>query len=832
MPARLAGTLAVSFAQPAWLAALAVAVVPILAAAWGRRRGRRLPLAAVAGECLALAAAALALARPQAAITARAALPYLLFVDRSGSVRGQADPSGRLGLPADAPVERFDFAEGLRRWPAPAEEPPPPGATNIAPVLRMIASRCAEGIAGAVIVTDGRFTDTAWPGPAEAVAAAGPELLIVPLDAPPPDARIVDLTARRTAPGSVEVTVDLASNAPLRRTLTVRRAGRGQPLLVKELVLLGEAPATVRAADRVAPDAAAEYSARLSGDALIVENDSAAALVLPERQKVAVAGADAKTQQLLRALPVPVAFLQPVELPDSSAPLAEFSAVVVVDATGLALSAAQRAALGEYVRGGGGVVLIGTGPHERPADGVDPLNRAMPLVANPFQRRPLALAVLLDASGSMDLTTTAPGRAEQRKFDIAAQAVVALKDHLTPRDALAVITFADRPQIVYDSGEAPADFAALGDALRGVRPNGSTKVVPALRAALGLPAGAGRTPMLLVLSDLQTEEFDAAEWAGRLRRAAARLAVVAIGESASPAPPLETLARLLGDRASYQRRDRLADLARVFAALVRRGRGEAIRRARTALVVEAPLFDSALTALPELGAYILAGKHPDADLLARTGEGDPILACRRAGLGRTVALAVPLADPENATWQDSPDVAGLLASAVRWTLQGANDPRFDAVLARRRGAVHVAVTADRNGAPWNELQLAAAVAAGEIARSAELAQTAPGRYEAAVAVPPQAPVAVDVRDSQGATVWRGSAAALYPAEFRQLGADRDALERLARATGGRVVPPGEVAAALERSRRRGLTELWPWLLAAAIAIMLAEWCLTRITRRR
>ena len=118
-----------------------------------------------------------------------------------------------------------------------------------------------------------------------------------------------------------------------------------------------------------------------------------------------------------------------------------------------------------------------------------------------------------------------------------------------------------------------------------------------------------------------------------------------------------------------------------------------------------------------------------------------------------------------------------------------------------------------------------------IDRSVEFRQTAPGGYAAAAACPPQAPAAVAIRDEGGATVWRGSAAALCPPEYRQLGADREGLQRLARTTGGRIVTLAELPGALQASYSRRFTELWPWLLGAAAALMLVEWSFARITRR-
>ncbi len=826
---------AIVFVNPAWLVALVAAAAPVIVAAWAHRRGRRVPPAAVAAQCLALAAAALALAGPRAAVTAGTRLPYLLLRDVSGSVRSQQSPAERVGFPRGAVVERFGFAEGLIRSGTPVEAGAGHAdATRIGPALRLLASRSRRGLAAAVIVTDGRFTDSGWEGAAADVALGGAEVLIVPQDGPPPDARIAGLSARRQAGSKVEIAVTVFSNAPLRRTLTVSRSGREEPLLVKTLSLLGEGPATVRIADTAEPDAAVQYVARLEEQEEITENNTAAALVLPVRQKIAAIGLDPGPRRLLGGVTLPVAFLAPAEVADDQARLAEFSAIVVADVTGSALRAGQRRALAEYVRNGGGLVMIGTGPHERPADEHDPLNQVLPLLANPFQRRPLHLAVLLDRSGSMSLTTTGPARAEQIKFDVAAAAVFALKDHLTARDALTVVTFADAAKVEYDSGGGPPDFAALRDALKQTRPGGSTKVLPAIQAALKLTAAAeaaGRAPMLLVLSDLKTEDFKAVEWAGRIRDAKARLAVVAIGKGPpGTTPPLEMLTRLLKDSASYQRRDHLAGLAEVFAGIVRRGRGEVIRRGPAAILAEAALFDTGLKALPDVEAYILAGRHPEAVPLARTGGGDPILAARSVGLGRTVGLAVPLTDRLNTAWSGDPSAGKVLASAVRWTLRSANDPRFDVHLDRRGDELGISVTAAQAGSALNGLRLAVDVAADGLVRKGECRQTAPGRYEANVPCPPRAAAAVAVR-SDGATVWRGSAASLYPPEYRRLGADRAALERLARLTGGRAVAAEKVQQSLAESYRRRLTDLWPWLLGFALLVMLAEWSFTRITRR-
>ncbi len=822
------------FTHPAWLAAIPAAALPILLAWLGRRHGRRTSISAVAAQSLALALLVAALSRPRAVIGGRADLPYLMMTDTSGSVRGQERTIQQSASPAGAEVERFGFADGITRGQTPRAD-----ATCITPPLRMIASEGPNALGAAIIVTDGRFSDTDYSGAAKAVADLGVDVFILPLDAPPADARITALTVGRSSETQAEITAAVSANAPLKRTLTITRSGRSEPLAVRQLSMTDNSPITIRITDSVGADAPAEYSARLTGDTVITENDSASALVLPVRQVIAAVGTGLSARPMLREIGQPIAFISHDAMPADAAALGRFSGIIVADSTGSALSAGQRLALAEYVGAGGGLVFIGTGPHETPADRNDPLNRILPLSANPFQRRPLHLVVLLDKSGSMSQpTTSAAGGSSQIKFDLAAEAVAALKDHLTERDTLTVIAFSDRPDVVYDSGEKPGDFTALREATRRVRPSGSTRVTPAVETALSKAPPEGRRTMLLIVSDLKTEQFNAARWADAFRLADAGLSVVAI-RSDSPVstdadeapPPLKTLTGLLN--APYVERDRLAGLAEVFAKLVRRGRGDVIQKGRTGVSVPVALFDTDLTALPDIDAYILSAAGKQAEVLAFTAGGDPILGIGRAGLGRSVCLALPVSYTDNTAWAGAPAAAKLIAAALGWSLRSTNDPRFDAIIKRDDARIEITLTARDKGSPLNGLELSVKLASGsgERTQTVDFDQVAPGLYRACTDWPADLPAAASVADDNGVTVWRGSTGVLYPNEYRSLGADYESLRRLASLTGGRIVRAEQLGDVLKRSYRRRMTDLWPWMIAAALALMLCEWCHARITRR-
>ena len=821
------------WAQPAWLWMLAAALAPPMLAAWGRRRGRHVPALAVAAQALSLALAAIALAEPRAALTARADRPAMLAVDVSASVRGQTGtPTAIHGgwgplPPALAPpgvrLERLYFAGDLSTSPACR-----PDATRAGPLLRLLADH-ADDLAGAILVTDGQFTDPDWLAAAQALGRRGLDLLIVPLADPPPDASVRALTARR-AGDRVELRVALAANKPTQRELVVRRAGRAEPLTRRRVELLPDC--------ELPPDAAGLYVAQLEPADALPENDSASAIVLPSRGKLLAAGLPPEARALLAGA-ADVEHVALSALPESPEPLWAYPAVIVADDGG-GLLPRTGSALARYVRAGGGLVMLGVGPHARPADRDDPLNLVLPLVPTPYERRPLHLLVLLDRSGSMaQLSPATPDSPAQVKFDVAAQAVVALQEHLTPRDRLTVITFADRPEKLFDAGPGTTDFAQLREALRRVRPSGSTRLGPALDLALGQDR-TGQQPMLLVLSDAQTEDFQPAAYADRFRQGPVELAAVVIGDADGnqPPPPLETLAKLLS--ATYVRQEGMAGLARVFGRLVRQGRGDILRPGPFELQPAGPLFDLPPRPLPAAQAIYQAQALGQAQVLVRTAGGEPVVARERIALGRSVSLALPAGGP-NQAWAAAPASAKLVAAALRWARREPNDPRLAVELARPDGRLAVRVRAEDQGKPVDGLHLRARIDRPEAPRPGgatqpadagaafELPQVAPGRYEAATPWPADepAPVVVELDDRQA---WSGASPALYAPEFARIGPDYDALRRLAEATGGRIVAADEAARALRQSRARAMTPLWPLAAGLALALMLTEWCLTRVRR--
>jgi len=846
--------LVVTFSRPALLLALAAIAVPVLISRWAARRGHRAGPLGLALQCGAAAFAALALAGLAAPFGPGERKGVLILQDVSSSCRVQRD--GAIELPPDVPVQRLAFASSVGANAADLD----PNRTDLSPALRLSAARPAD-LAGVVIHTDGRFTDH-WPPAAEALAQTRLPVAIVPMDCPPPDARIGALDARRRPDGSVQLRVTVLANAIDRRTLRVRRihpSSGAAALLDRKLDLPADEPATITITDSPPAGSAAAYRAELMPADIFPENDSAEAATLPIRRAVAVIG-----PAFAQGLPSgggALAALQGLEVRPVRADQAgadvnwwmDFSAVVLADATGQLLARPARAALAQYVRSGGGLVLLGAGPHGSPADRDDPLNLAAALVANPYERKRLRLIVILDASGSMAEASGAAGRV---KFDQAVEAVGTLRQHLTAADSLSAITFSDDANRVYDSSSGPPDFGALGEALSKVRPGGSTDVSKALNLAARQAVPVGRDGLVLVVSDLRTKLFDAQAMAESFRRRGLTLAVVAIssaGETTpAEAPPLEALARLLkGPLVAGQ--ENLAGLAKVFAGLLRRTRGDAMRRGQFPAAVIRPLIGLATGPLPEVQAYLLAAPQGGAEVVAQVaGEHDPLLAVRQVGLGRSVTLVMSAGAGENPTWVQSGELARVVGRAVRWSLRPALDGRFDGQARRQDGRIRVTIEArDANG-PINGLDLAGRIvpvvaSPGEAGAGFPLVQTAPGRYEGATG-DGGTPAGVEVLAGDGSTdrspqtdsassqpsgrvVWQDALSATAPAELAAVGPDAANLSRLAELTGGRIVSAQDLGDFGQRLAAARRTDLWPALLAVAVALMLAEWAITRVRRR-
>jgi len=790
------------FAHPWLLAGLVAVCGPILLSAAAARRGRRIAPVSVLLRCVALAALVFALSGPSVRIPQSAARKWLILNDVSASTRTQQTVGG---FPAEiAPRLDYAFADGV----GPVGQQLGSDQTNLAGALRLAAAR-ADELAGVVVRTDGGFTDEHWPAAARSLGRAGVTVAVVALDRPPRDIRISEFTAARIADRKVALRVTVIANSITESVIEI------PGVFKREIKLLPGEPASISVDTEVPSDRGAAFTAILAEDDAFVENNRASASVGPIVRRAAVVG-QYDPANLASDLSMPTDVLTPRRLAES---LDHYAALLLADDSGQLLEPELRRTVAAYVRNGGGLVLLGAGPYASAADRTDPLNQAAALVPNPYDRKPIALTVALDASGSMGQNVeTAAGRL--MKFDQAAEAVLSLKRHLTDCDTLRVVAFADRARELYSSGSARPDFARLAASLRGVRPTGATKVFPAMELAAESTPDADRQGLLIIVSDLQTEKFDPAKAAEMLKKAQLDLAIVAIASpDATPSTePLEGLVKLLD--ASLAKRDHLVGLARIFVGFLRATRGGAVRKGRFKLTatVDSPLAGK------EAAAYIASTPHADSDVLLHAGA-DEIIARRTVGLGRSVTIALAASDSDNSVLLGGREFTKVLASSIEWAARPEPDSRFSGRVVRSgRNAVVSLRAEDSGGKPINLLDLSIRTLADPNSGpdTTAMRQVAPGRYVAEAPLERLA-LGCDVTGAGGGILWRGGLRKTYRREFDAVGPNYENLRRLAALTGGRVVQADELGQLAAAGRHGGRWSIWPWLAGLALLGMLADW---------
>ncbi len=605
----------------------------------------------------------------------------VLVVDRSRSVEraterlapalvgalGDLGPDDRAGLVlagarpvvALAPAPRDEAASRLGDA---LRAPVAPWGSDLGAALDA-AGRLAGPGGEVLLVSDGRDTGRELLPAAARLAAAGARLHVLAPDAPAlHGARVTALVApERASPGArLALEASAAALRPARVTLTLslERAGGAPSVLARDERDLGPGE-QLRLAATTAPLGAGAYTVRAR--VRVAGRDDA-----PEDDALArplTVGAGPRVLRVGAPLPgLSGAVSAPPERL-SEALAQERPDLIVLHEVSAAAAAGEVAALGAAVRAGAGLAVVGA---ERAFGGGgyggSALETLLPVTAGPGRerQRPLWLAVLLDASGSMGAPLPAAGASEGAATHYLRALETGLPlELLRPDDRLAVITFAERPELAAPLGPVPP---GLVERLARREPRGGTDIGGAL--LLGLEALAGASPDVDVLVALATdaEDPDPARHADALRRAAAALAAARAGAE-RPARallihigpgPLETLRALESELAPALE----VDVARAA------GAGEALRdllegellaqradrragplpltltpagEARgLELPASAPAFAPVrLRPEPERGAVALASV-----LDPELGEA-PALVLGRLGLGRVLAAPLP-----------------------------------------------------------------------------------------------------------------------------------------------------------------------------------------------
>ncbi|MCP3139205.1 VWA domain-containing protein [Pyxidicoccus xibeiensis] len=489
-------------------------------------------------------------------------------------------------------------------------------------------------------------------------------------------------------------------------------------------------------------------------------------------------------------------------------------------------------ALAAYVeQAGGGLVMtggrssFGEGGYRR-----SPLEPLLPVsleMREEQRRAAVALSVLMDCSCSMGVTVP-DGRT---KMELAAEGVVAALTLLNPKDEVSVHMVDTEAHEIFPLSPVE-DGLPLDEVARGFSGGGGIYVGEALRVGKGeILRSEKATRHVLLFSDAADSEepADYQRTLSELRAKDVTVSVIGLGS------PKDVDAKLLQEVASrgggrmYFAEDAMS-LPRIFSQ-------ETLTVARATFVDEPASLEGApdlpllgrlpSEGLPQIGGYNLTYLKPQASVALRTLDTNaaPVLAMWPRGAGRTVAFTAEVDGPFTGELREWSSLRAALEAMVRWTLAGST-PVGEAMVRSERQGHLLRVTLDLPpGEPLPGALPTLVLLPGD-GRTAPVER--PMRWEDEDRLVAEYPLEGSgtwhpvVR--LGSRVLRAPPVALpYAPEFEP-GSAKEGLEllRAVAAVGGGVERLSMTGLFMEAPESQGRWALAPWLVALALAVLLAE----------
>ncbi len=808
---------------------LALGVV-IFVHEYRRSKGKRVTRVSLGLQLAAVALLMTSLAGPQ--ITAPHGGQILQIIDDiSNSTRGQNDTP--LPLDVDMHVISWYVGENVAMDRAMVST----AQTRIDLALQMACQAVENGDASAIVIrTDGQFGQTAWEDPARQLGQLGVSVTIAPYDTPPEDVRITRMTIRRQDDQALVTTI--VHGSPGARAVPAFRFNTADEWITLDPITFAPGQTDARMTFRGPLNADGPTVCRLNVASLtsqrepdiFPENDSASVTLPSLTERVLILADEyGRWGDSVLALDNVLVDARPLmACPLSEEDISQYTAVILVGPTYQTPASQPRRVLASYVRNGGGLVVVGLGPYGAVTDVDDPLNQVSPLVADTSDRPALDITLVLDTSASM-------GEAADngsRLYDLATQAAIDIQRYLTDDDRLAAVVFNDEAQLIYESGNAAVDFRALARAMHEVSPSGGTRAETGLTRALQRPVQGDRRRMVILLTDSRTEPFDADALAVELRNTNALFGVIKLipswGEDVERVSDIDTLiVATEGRMFPLVGRDLLVSgnmqyLAELFEDIVRWGKGDVTQRGDFNATVS-----SRCPPMPPLRQYLRAIPNGTAPAVFAWVGDHPILALRRAGLGRCATLAVPMLTGQNTAWYDSPMTRNVMTWLVQMTRRTPQDSRFQGELRPGLGGrAMLQVRAHDGTAPINGLSLTAwqIDPDGQETELGLLASAGNGEYTLALATG-ATDAFVEIRQGHTPVLQLASQDPIA-AEVAAIGPNWPMLNQLAELTGGVIMMDSYNDAIATDGTGRETRPIGAIILAAALGTMLLEWVLT------
>lgn len=836
------------FAEPLWLLLLLTLPALIWLRRWARVSERRFTGTAL--RCLALSALIVALAGPLKAsysphtdvmfaldlsrsIEREAAAEALSFINHAIAAKDPDSRIGLVGFGADASVELL-----LRRAAEPVREisvDVQRGGTDIEQALgTAMAAFHSEGHRRVVLLSDGRENLGRARSMAGVARSLGVEIFSIALekDATRDEVLVRDITApaRVRVHEPFEVEIVLESKNAARAHLVIRR--NGAPL--DDITLTLKPGRNVHSlVDKVSLAGLYEYEAVINSEADDIQENNRYQAFVHVRGAPKVLHAIGKpgwgryVTEALRAQGLSVDEVSGSALPATMHELTDYDLIILNNVSGFDISLTKMELLEDYVRdAGGGLISLG-GDNSYGAGGYygTPIERVLPVsvdVETEVRIPTLAVIIVIDRSGSMS---------SDGKLSIAKDAAASAIQVLNPLDRVGVLSFDEVPEWSVPPSEV-GTRRGIEERLRSVASGGGTDLFVALEEAYRvMREQQARVKHLIVLSDGLTEtERDFSAFTRQIAEDNITVSTVAFGRNAN-VDLMENIAAW--GRGRFYHTDNPDNIPRIFTSdTLVVSRDLLIEESTTpSLVYHGEMIEGfGANSFPMLGGYQRIFAKPTAQVLLGAGEEDPLLVSWRYGLGKSVAFTSDLSGRWGREWVGWREFGRFVSQMARWTMRHSGTERLLPTFQWHDQRAEILVDVlDRNDRFINGLEMQASIVNPDrITSRFTLEQVAPGRYGGAFAVPRAGRYYINLSGRAGDLRVGPKSFGLavpYSSEYLGLGVDREHLQDIAAATGGRLLPLSGSSISVVNSAHPSALGLqsriwWPLFLAALIFLIL------------
>lgn len=250
---------------------------------------------------------------------------------------------------------------------------------------------------------------------------------------------------------------------------------------------------------------------------------------------------------------------------------------------------------------------------------------------------------------------------------------------------------------------------------------------------------------------------------------------------------------------------------------------------------------------PELTGYVLTEAKPRAEVALTAPDGSPILAHWQYGVGKSLAFTSDAKARWATEWVGWDGFQSFWSQAVRWVKKDVQESEFKVSTTLKGDQGQIVVDAiSEDGETISGLNVRAKISSPDPKEETQevlLVQQGAGRYVARFPVKKVGTYSVSLlsldTDEEGKPRRRHSVTTglvvPYSDEFKKLKSDRTFLEELAKAGGGKIVEPEQLAAfevnpwrREDLGEREALEERWPFALALALLLFFIDVAMRRV----